>query len=139
MNPILLDTNAYVALKRGDSETLAIVQRAPSISINSIVLGELLAGFAPGTRETQNRQELELFLGSPRVTAHWIDRGTAELYATLFAGLRKAGTPIPTNDIWIAASAIQHSLVLVSFDAHFRSVPALRVGASLADVSRAWV
>lgn len=135
MNPILLDTNAYAALKRGDAETIGIVQQAPSIAINSTILGELLAGFTLGTREAQNRRELEIFLASPRVKLYPIDRATAEQYATLFASLRTAGTPIPSNDIWIAASAIQHSLALFTFDAHFRNVPGLRLGATLAELS----
>jgi tRNA(fMet)-specific endonuclease VapC len=135
VNPILLDTNAYAALKRGHAEAIRIVQRAPFIAISSTVLGELLGGFAFGTREAQNRQELEMFLASPRVTLHSIDRATAERYAVLFASLRAAGTPIPTNDLWIAASALQHALVLFTFDAHFRNVPGLRVGATVAELS----
>ena len=103
--------------------------------MSSTVLGELLAGFKLGTREAQNRQELELFLGSPRVKVHSIDRQTADYYATLMVNLRAAGTPIPTNDLWIAASAIQNSLALFTFDAHFRSVPGLRVGATVAELS----
>lgn len=135
MNPILIDTNAYTSLRRGDPQAISIVQRAPFIAINSTVVGELLGGFKAGTREIQNRQDLESFLSSPRVALHPIDRGTAEQYAAIYAALRTAGSPIPTNDIWIAATAIQHSLRLFTFDNHFKAVQGLRAGASLAELS----
>jgi tRNA(fMet)-specific endonuclease VapC len=89
----------------------------------------------PATCEAQNRGELDLFLASSRVLLHNIDRATAEHYADIFAALRAAGTPIPTNDIWIAASARQHALPVFSFDAHFTKVPGLRVGATMTDLS----
>ncbi len=135
MNPILIDTNAYAALKRGHPEAILIVQRAPFLAINSTVLGELLGGFTHGTKPEQNRRELELFLASPRVTLRTVDRATAERYAAIYALLRASGTPIPTNDLWIAASAMQHELSLFSFDAHFRHLPGLRVGATFAELS----
>ena len=132
MNPVLLDTNAYSAFKRGHAEALLIVQRAPWIAISTTILGELLGGFAVGTRQAQNCQELDAFLASPRVRFLLVDRNTAEHYGALFASIRMAGTPIPTNDLWIAASALEHSLSLFTFDAHFNHVPGLRFGASLA-------
>lgn len=130
MNPILLDTNAYVAFKQGDPQAIAIVQRAPTIGVNSIVLGELLGGFGRSAREDTNRKELDQFLASPRVTVLPIDSRTAEHYAVVYLALRKAGTPIPTNDMWIAACAVQHGLDLFSYDGHFRAVEGLRVGTS---------
>jgi len=130
-----MDTNAYASLKRGHAESISIVQRAPFIAMSSTVLGELLGGFAVGAKEAQNRQELEVFLASPRVRLHVVDRDTAEKYAVIFASLRASGTPIPTNDMWIAASAIQHGLSLFSFDAHFQRVQGLRVGSTVAELS----
>jgi len=135
MNAILIDTNAYAAFKRGRSDALLVVQRAPFIGISSIVVGELLGGFAAGTRKAENRRELEAFLASPRVAFHPVERVTAERYAEIYASLKTAGTPIPTNDIWIAASAIERGLSLFTFDAHFRHVPGLKVGASEAELS----
>lgn len=128
-----MDTNAYVAFKRGHSEPITILQRAPAIRLNSIVLGELLAGFAVGTDEETNHRELQEFLSSPRVTVLPVDASTAKQYALVYRALRHAGTPIPTNDLWIAATAIQHGLHLFSYDQHFRLIDGLHVGASASE------
>jgi len=130
---ILLDTNAYVAFKQGRSEAVEVLQHAPRIGLNSIVLGELLSGFAVGRREQENRQELERFLASDRVDQLVVDIETAEHYAAMYRDLRSRGRPIPTNDIWIAASALQHGLAIFSHDGHFHEVPGLTVGTRLAD------
>lgn len=130
---ILLDTNAYVAFKQGLAEAVEVLQHAPRIGLNSIVLGELLSGFAVGRREQENRQELERFVVSDRVDQLVVDVGTAEHYATIYRDLRRRGRPIPTNDMWIAASALQHGLAIFSHDGHFHDVPGLTVGTRLAD------
>lgn len=130
---ILLDTNAYVAFKQGRSEAVEVLQHAPRIGLNSIVLGELLSGFAVGRREQENRQELERFLASDRVDQLVVDIETAEHYAAMYRDLRSRGRPIPTNDMWIAASALQHGLAIFSHDGHFHEVPGLTVGTRLAD------
>jgi len=93
--PVLLDTNAYVAFKRGQQEATEILRRAPAIGINTIVLGELLSGFAVGSRNEVNRRELAAFLAVPRAVVLPIDSGTAAAYAGIYANLRRAGTPIP--------------------------------------------
>ena len=136
MNPILLDTNAYAAFKQGDAEAEAILRQTSGIALNSIVLGELLAGFAFGSREEKNRKELVQFLDSRRVVVLSIDRRTSDLYATIYLALKKAATPIPTNDMWIAATALQHRLPLYTFDRHFRSVPGLQIGASRSELEQ---
>jgi tRNA(fMet)-specific endonuclease VapC len=133
IRPILLDTNAYVAFKQGVADAVEVLQHAPRIRLNSIVLGELLSGFAVGTREQENRQELEQFLASARVDRLVVDDGTAEHYATVYRELRRRGRPIPTNDMWIAATALQHGLAVFSHDGHFHEVPSLSVGTRLAD------
>jgi predicted nucleic acid-binding protein len=130
---ILLDTNAYVAFKQGLAEAVEVLQHAPRIGLNSIVLGELLSGFAVGRREQENRQELERFLASDRVDQLVVDIETAEHYAAVYHDLRRRGRPIPTNDMWIAASALQHGLAIFSHDGHFHEVPDLTVGTRLAD------
>lgn len=135
MNAILLDTNAYVAFKRGQSEAVAILRRVPSIAINTVALGELLAGIAVSAREANNRRELQEFLNSPRVVVLPVDQTTASHYAAVYTALRKSGTPIPTNDMWIAASALQHGLRLFSYDAHFSAVGGLQVGCSLSQLA----
>jgi tRNA(fMet)-specific endonuclease VapC len=117
---ILLDTNAYAAFKRGMPDAVEVIAHAPRIGINSIVLGELLSGFAVGTREAENRQELEQFLASERVHQLVIDAATAAQYAGVYRALRRRGRPIPTNDMWIAASALQQVAYLLAADKYFR-------------------
>lgn len=120
---ILLDTSAYSAFMRGHEGVLDLVQRAERICVCPIVLGELFAGFRLGKRTTTNYDLLERFLDSPRVESLPIDDGTARRYSDIVEHLRRAGTPIPSNDLWIAASAMQHGLILVSTDTHFETVP----------------
>ena len=130
---VLLDTNAYVAFKRGTPDAVDVLTHVPRIGINSIVLGELLSGFAIGTREEENRQELRQFLASERVHQLVIDMETAAQYAVVYRELRRCGRPTPTNDMWIAATALQHGFALFSDDAHFLEVPGLHVGTRLHD------
>ena len=137
MNPILFDTNGYSAFKRGDPKAIEIVRNARSMAINATVLGELLIGFSLGRKEAENRRELNEFIYSPLVQFLPIIETTAERYAVIEKMLRQAGTPIPTNDIWIAASALEHGMDLFSHDAHFRHIPALRTGTNLADFAAA--
>ncbi|RPJ79375.1 MAG: type II toxin-antitoxin system VapC family toxin [Deltaproteobacteria bacterium] len=91
----------------------------------SISIGELLSGFKAGGQERKNREELEAFLDAPRVTSYQIDENTADFYAEILNTLRKAGTPIPTNDIWIASVAFQHGLRLFTQDRHFDAIAGL--------------
>lgn len=130
---ILLDTNAYTAFKRNVPEAIEIIRHAPIIGINSIVLGELLGGFAVGTREATNKQELKRLLNSNRVRLISIDDDTAEYYAIVYRNLRQKGQLIPTNDMWIAASALQHSLAVFTYDHHFQIVKGLIMGNRLSD------
>ena len=116
---LALDTNSYCAAGRGDARTVALVRRATVICLPFVVLGELRAGFAAGTIGQQNDAILTRFLGSPRVTILWADEHTTHHYANLFAQLKRQGTPIPTNDIWIAALVVQHDLALLTRDEHF--------------------
>ena len=122
MNRILLDTNAYSAFKQGDADVLEIIQRADLIGISTIVLGELTAGFAAGSKHKVNLNELHLFLDTPRIAIFPVDEVTATYYARVYANLRQKCKPIPTNDLWIAATALQQGCKLCSFDAHFKSV-----------------
>src|SRR5262245_47255434 len=134
VNDILLDTNAYAAFKQGLPDAVDIVQRATRLALSSTVLGELLAGLAVGSREAKNRAELQQFLGSDRVYIFPVDDGTAAYYATVYRVLRSKGHPIPTNDMWIAASALQHGYALFSYDRHFQHVDGLLVGATPVDL-----
>jgi predicted nucleic acid-binding protein len=125
MRNLLIDTNIYTHALKGDGEVITILQRAGSIGICTISIGELLGGFKGGRKEKQNREELEEFLDSPRVFAYSVDEDSAEYYAEILDTLRKLGKPIPTNDIWIAAIAFQHGLRLLSKDKHFKHIPGL--------------
>jgi tRNA(fMet)-specific endonuclease VapC len=129
LSRILLDTSAYSAFFRGQAELKRLLQEVDQIFVTPIVLGELKAGFAQGKRRKKNEEDLSLFLGSPRVEVLAIDEETAERYAVIITSLRSAGTPIPANDIWIAASAMQHGLMLATTDQHFAKVPQVIVAA----------
>lgn len=127
MSAVALDTNVYSAFMRGAPAAVGALRTAREVHIPLIVLGELLAGFAAGGRPKKNRDELAQFMASPRVSVLRPDQRTAHHYAEIFAALRAAGMPIPTNDLWIAALARQHRLSLLTFDRHFVAVPRLQV------------
>jgi len=127
MNKILLDTNIYSCALRGNPEVVSMLRKAEKIALCSISIGELLSGFRGGNRERENRDELAQFLDSPRLDLLSIDEDTAEFYAAILNRLRQQGQPIPTNDIWIAAAAMQHGLVLYSNDSHFQKIQGLLV------------
>lgn len=133
MRPIAIDTNAYTAFKRGDANVIAVLQHAPSILVCVTVLGELLGGFAAGNREQTNRSELTQFINTARVKVVAGTSATADLYALVHAALRRKGQPIPSNDLWIAASALEHGAALLTLDAHFQAIDGLRAGRCLED------
>ena len=122
-NKIILDTSAYSAYMRGNSEIKLSIQQADEIFLNPVILGELLAGFIMGKSQKKNRVILEEFLSSPRVKVIDIDEETSERYAVIINHLRKEGIPIPTNDLWISASAMQHGLKVLTTDSHYLKVP----------------
>ena len=124
---VALDTNAYSDFMRGIPERVKVVQTADRLYLPIIVLGELRAGFAAGSREAENLQILQAFLGSSRVTVLPADDETTKHYGRIFVSLRKKGITVPTNDLWIAALALQHDLELCTSDAHFKDVDGLRV------------
>ena len=125
MNEFLIDTNIYSQAMRAEPAVVSLLRRASRIVLSSISIGELLSGFKRGAREQKNREELAEFLDSPRVAVCGVNEDTAEFYAEILDRLRTAGTPIPTNDIWIAAQAMEQGLRLVSLDRHFASVAGL--------------
>jgi tRNA(fMet)-specific endonuclease VapC len=119
---LLLDTSAYSSFMRGHQEIKEALQSADSIAVNPIVLGELQAGFQHGRHVEKNRNTLKQFLASPRVHVVDMDEETAERYAVIVNALWTIGRPIPTNDLWIAASAMQYGLTILTTDAHFKHV-----------------
>ena len=122
---ILLDTNAYSALLRGHDEVAHRVRRAEQVVFSSVVAGELLLGIRLGARLKKNMAELDAFLDSPYVSLVPVTLTTADRFARIAAALRAKGRPIPTNDIWIAAHAMETGAELLSFDDHFESIDGL--------------
>ena len=123
MSRVTLDTSAYSALLRGHDEIRQALETVTEISFSPIVLGELYAGFRKGSKRRENERILSHFLSSQDVRILAIDEETAVYYAEILSFLEAAGRPIPTNDIWIAAGAMQHGLRLLTTDAHYKSVP----------------
>lgn len=125
MRRILIDTNIYSYALKGDNEVVDVLRRVEEIGFSVISIGELLSGFKRGSKEEKNRLELGKFLDSPRVVIYSVNEDTAEYYAEVLYNLRKIGRPVPTNDIWIAATAFQHGLKLFTKDAYFKDIPGL--------------
>jgi tRNA(fMet)-specific endonuclease VapC len=126
VNKVVLDTNAYVRFLAGDGNVLNWLAKSERVLMSVFVLGELFAGFRAGAKEKQNRQILDRFLSKPSVSMLAATAETAEYFGMIKAALRKAGTPIPLNDVWIAAHALETGSVLVTYDPHFLAVPGLR-------------
>ena len=123
MRRILVDTSAYAAFFRDHEGVKTAVRDASEVFLNPIVLGELGSGFLKGSRAAENQKQLEMFLASPRCAVLLIDDETAHRYAVIHDYLRRHGTPVAPNDLWIAASAAQHGLELVTLDADFDQIP----------------
>ncbi len=122
---VLLDTNAYSGMMRGDKSVVHHIVRAQQILLSSIVAGELLFGFRQGTRLKKNLAELDTFLDNPNVSLLPVTMTTADRFGRIAVALRTKGKPIPTNDIWIAAHAFEAGADLLSFDKHFGHIDGL--------------
>lgn len=125
MKKILIDTNIYSAFKRNNRKIVETLKSVQYIGISATVLGEIYSGFKLGNKEKQNCYELELFFDTPRVHFLNLDETTAEIYATIFKQLKTKGKPVPTNDIWIAATSMQYGLALLTLDKHFENIDGL--------------
>jgi len=123
----VLDTSAYSQFNRGDKRLLKWFSKDNEIVIPLIVVGELRAGFSLGSRQKENEALLQKFLDSPNVDIVSITDKTTVLFAKIYSKLRKNGTPIGTNDIWIAAITLELDSMLLTFDADFKNVPGLLV------------
>ena len=122
---LALDTSTYSHLRRRHSVVLEWLATADLVEISVTVLGELEGGFRLGTRYQENAATLADFLAEPFMRVQTITPGVSRCYGQLFAELRRSGTPIPVNDIWIAAGAIDSRAHLVTFDRHFANVQGL--------------
>ena len=122
---IHIDTNTFSYAKRGNLSAQSILKKAEEILISPIVIAEILIGFKLGSKEEQNKNEFYEFLDSLRLSVFEIGEMTAEHYSNIFLQLKKSGKPIPTNDIWIAASAMENGMPLATFDKIFTNIQGL--------------
>ena len=129
MSRYCLDTSAYSHFQRGDARVVGLIDRADWIGMPAIVLGELRAGFRMGGQLDRNEQEVQAFLANPAVELLIVDEEVSTHYADIVADLRQRGKPLPTNDIWIAATAARAGAMVLSYDEHFEAIS--RVGSVL--------
>ena len=127
MTSFCLDTSAYSQFKRGEQVAVETLVTATRIGVPAVVLGELRAGFAMGSKRDSNERELQAFLGNPVVDVLMLDDAASLIYADIVTHLRRVGTPIPTNDIWIAAIAAREGLPVLTYDVHFESIARVSV------------
>ena len=127
MNTILIDTNAITALFQGEMAVLDAVAKAECVYASAIVIGELEAGFRGGSRYAVNLAILNRFLAKPSVTVLPVGRETGECFGRVKQVLKAKGSPIPVNDIWLAAQSMETGSVLVTYDGHFDRVDGLRL------------
>jgi tRNA(fMet)-specific endonuclease VapC len=124
---LVLDTNTYCLCDMGNENSLELVERASSLFLPSIVYGELYYGFRHGKRFENNLQRLNQFIDEYEVEVISIDLDVARKFGDIFASLRKKGTPIPTNDIWIAACCMSVGGTLLTSDRHFQTIEQIQV------------
>lgn len=123
---LALDTSRYTDLCRGDGPVVDLVEHAVEVYLPFVVVGELRAGFSVGRHGAENEKVLVKLLRRPGVQVLMPDEQTTHHYAVVYRQLRQQGTPIPTNDMWIAALVLQHDLTLLARDRHFDALPQLR-------------
>lgn len=124
---VALDTNAYAALFRGNQSIAGILDKATQVILPFFVYAELLTGFNRGSATERNLADLEEFLSQPKVSLPMPSKETAEYFSFIRCELLQKGTPIPINDVWIAAQVMETGSALLSFDEHFKKVTGLRL------------
>ena len=127
MNKILIDTNAYSNLLRGNQAIADTLSQAAEIILSVVVVAELYTGFKGGQKESENRHLLLQFMEKPGVRLVPIEQTTATIFSEIKHNLKKKGRPIPINDIWIAAHNIEFGSALMTFDQHFEAIDGLRI------------
>ncbi len=126
LSRVVLDTSAYSRFRGGDETVIALLAAAEIVLVPTVVIGELEAGFRLGTRAADNQARLGELLDEPFVVTVPVTRDVASRYGQLFADLRKAGTPVPTNVIWITAITLNAGAHLITFDRDFERFSSLR-------------
>lgn len=127
MKKIIIDTNAYTRFLTGDEDVLDVIAAAETTYLSIFVLGELYAGFAGGTKESKNKDALHQFLLKPTVKILNATSETAEVFGFVKSNLRMAGTPVPINDVWIAAHGIETGSTIITYDTHFKKIAGVRL------------
>jgi tRNA(fMet)-specific endonuclease VapC len=127
MKKILLDTNAYSYYLRGNQDVLKILGDADVVYMSIFVLCELFTGFKGGDKEQQNKENIYLFLRKPLVNVLDATIETAEIFGLIKNNLKIKGIPIPINDIWVAAHAIETGSILITYDDHFKNIENIRL------------
>lgn len=127
MNSVSLDTNAYSAYLLGNKKVLNALIKADIVYMSTIMIGELYAGFYGGSKFEKNKEYLESFLKKSTVTILEVTLTTAETFGRIKNNLKEIGSPLPLNDIWIAAHAIETNSELITFDTHFKKIPGLKI------------
>jgi tRNA(fMet)-specific endonuclease VapC len=123
----VLDTSAFSEFNRGNANLKQWFHSDHEIIVPLIVIGELRAGFAAGNRREENELLLRRFLGSPNVHTVTITDDTTHLFAQTYSTLRLAGTPVGTNDLWIAAMSIEYECPLLTVDSDFSRIESLKL------------
>lgn len=124
---LVIDTNAYSAFCQGNASVIGYLEKADEVIVPSIVAGELISGFLQGTRWDQNWRNFQEFLKQPGIRLQDPGMSGAEQYGLMVKSLKKAGTPVPTNDVWIAAIALSQGAGVLTRDSHFDHFPGLFV------------
>ena len=122
MSRYCLDTSAYSHFKRGHPRVVEIIDGADWIGVPAVVVGELWVGFLLGERLERNEAELAEFLRHPVVEELPMDGEVGRVYAEIVVALRKNGTALPSNDIWIAAAAARAGATVLTYDSHFSAI-----------------
>lgn len=127
MTRIILDTNAYILYAKKDIKVINKILKSDEVCISVISCGELTAGFLKGSKSEANNTNLKKFLSNSKIRLLGVNKKTSEIYGKIYFGLQKIGKPIPINDIWIAACAIETNSILITHDRHFLSIPDLKL------------
>lgn len=127
MNKVLLDSNAYSHLLSGDEKVLSLLAESDIVYMSIFVLGELYAGFKGGMKERENTRVLKQFIQKSTVELLIATEETAKVFGYIKNNLKQAGTPLPINDIWIAAHTFESGSILITYDAHFKKISQIRL------------